>query len=232
MKSFGAITFACLFLILSAFRSDNINCESFYPTIEGASLQYAYYDDKEKITGYSKQSVINVKDYNDGVEVTMQLETTDKKGENPYTGEMTFRCEGNKFYMDMSNMLPAEMMDAYKDMEIEMNAEYLEFPTNPTVGQTLPDGSMTMKINNAGMTLMTMTVDVTNRKVDGFETITTPAGTFECVKFSQTTNTKAVFKMVSNSTTWFAKDVGMVRSEDYNDKGKLRSVQVLTDFKK
>ncbi|MBK6729519.1 MAG: hypothetical protein IPG60_00690 [Bacteroidetes bacterium] len=226
------LLFGCLVIILSSFRSDKFDCESYYPTIVGAKLEYAYYDDKNKPTGYSKQEVKEVKELDNGIEVTMAIESTDKKNENPYISEFVFRCEDNKFYVDMSNMMPPETMEAYKDMQVEMDADFLEFPSKPTAGQTLPDGHMTMLVKSSDITIMTMTMDITNRKVDGFETITTPAGTFDCVKFSQTVNTKSIFKMTSNSTSWYCMNVGMIRSEDYNEKGKLRSVSLLTGYTK
>lgn len=219
-------------ILLSSYSTDEIDCESFFPTVEGTTLEYTYYDEKNKPTGYSKQTVKNVKDYGSGIEVTMVLETTDKKGEKPYSGEMIFKCEGDKYFVDMSNMLPAGTMEAYQDMEVEMETQYLEFPAHPVAGQTLPDGSLTMLIKSGGMTFMTMTVFVTNRKIEGFETITTAAGTFDCVKISQTTEVKTIVKVTSHSTSWISKDIGNVRTEDYNDKGKLRSVSELTGVKR
>lgn len=232
MKKYIILSYVTLLAIFSSFKSDDFDCESFFPTIEGVSIEYTNYNEKNKITGYSKQTVKEVKESGNGVEVTMQIETTDEKKEKPYTGEMTFKCEGDKYFIDMSNMLPAETMEAYKDMEVEMDADFLEFPSNPVAGQTLPDGSLIMQIKSNGMTFMTMTIDVTDRKVDGFETITTAAGTFDCVKFSQTVNSKTLFNITSRSITWMTKDIGMIRTEDYNDKGKLRSVSELTGYKK
>jgi len=224
--------FGSLLILLSAsFVAENI-CEQFFPAKEGATLNYVYYDKKDNVTGYASQKVVKVDAYDEGVEVTMQITSLDKKKENPYNGELVFRCEGSKYYVNMSGMMPQEMMDSYKDMEMEMDADYLEYPTNPVAGQTLPDGSATMQIKNGGVTFMTISMDVTDRKVEGQETITTPAGTFSCTKYSMTSSLKSVFTFVSKSYIWMADHVGMIRSEDYTEKGKLRSYQVLTAYTK
>ena len=73
----------------------------------------------------------------------------------------------------------------------------------------------------------------TNRKVEGTETITTPAGTYNCVKYSSDTEVSStMFKSKSKSTMYMAKNVGMVKMESYDDKGKLQTKQLLTSFGK
>lgn len=65
------------------------------------------------------------------------------------------------------------------------------------------------------------------------ETITTPAGTYNCVKYSSDTEVSStMFKSKSKSTMYMAKNVGMVKMESYDDKGKLQSKQLLTSFGK
>ncbi|MFN0275221.1 MAG: hypothetical protein ACKVPJ_05725, partial [Chitinophagales bacterium] len=55
-------------------------------------------------------------------------------------------------------------------------------------------------------------------------------GSFECVKFSETIHMKMLFKVTAKSITWMAEDVGVVKSESYNDKGKLEGYSLLTKF--
>lgn len=224
--------FGLLAIALSSYKSDDFDCESYYPTVVGAKLEYTYYDENNKTTGYSRQEVKDVKDYGAGIEVTMAVETSDKKNKDTFKSDFVFRCEGNKFFVDMRNMIPPGTEEAYKDMQVEMDADMLEFPNHPVEGQTLPDGHLTMRVKNADITMLTMTVDITDRKVMGFETITTPAGTFECVKVYQSSTTKSIIKINSNTITWYCMGVGMIRSEDYSDKGKLRSVSELTAYSK
>jgi len=76
-----------------------------------------------------------------------------------------------------------------------------------------------------------MNVWITNRKVEAIEDITTPAGTFTCYKISSDVETKMMMKISIKSVEWYAKNVGTVRTESYNNNGKLTGYTLLTDFK-
>jgi hypothetical protein len=138
----------------------------------------------------------------------------------------------------MERFVPTEMMSAYKDMEVTMDGDYLEIPADLEVGQNLPDGtiSMQVKMAGAGMNLSDIKVNIINRKVEAEESVTTPAGTFNCVKLTYDTETdmKAMGmgrKMLFKSTDWLAEGVGVIKTESYDDKGKLMSYSLLTSYK-
>ncbi len=80
--------------------------------------------------------------------------------------------------------------------------------------------------------MFTMNVDIKNRKVDKFEKITTTAGTFDCVKISYDIEMKMLFTIKASAIQWFAKNVGVVRQENYNKKGKLDSYSLITKITK
>jgi hypothetical protein len=78
---------------------------------------------------------------------------------------------------------------------------------------------------------MTMTVKVYNRKVEAIENITTPAGSFECSKITYNIDTKVGLSVKLTGIEWVSKNVGVVRSESYNTKGKLQGYTLLTSLK-
>ena len=82
------------------------------------------------------------------------------------------------------------------------------------------------------MTIMNMSVSITNRKVEAVENITTPAGTFECYKITYDVATKMMINVKMKATEWYAKNVGMVKSESYTSDGKLAGSTLLTGLKK
>jgi hypothetical protein len=116
-------------------------------------------------------------------------------------------------------------------MEVTMDATDLDFPGDLSVGQTLKDGSITIKISSQGMAMMTMVVKIYDRKVEAIEDITTPAGTFSCYKMTSTIESKTMFTIIAKTTDWMAKNVGSVRSETYDKDGKLTGYMVLTSMK-
>jgi hypothetical protein len=207
-------------------------CEGYFSIADQSELEYSHYDKKEKMSGRSIHKVSETKSTADGIEATVATEFYDDKGELVQSGSFGMRCTDDKIYIDMSNMVPAEMTASLQDMEMEMSGDYMEFPNHPVAGQSLPDGNLTMIAKMDGTPVMNMTVHVTDRKIEGFETITTPAGTFECMKYSESSETKMIFKIQSKSITWYAKNIGMVKTESYDDKGKLQGYTLLTGYKK
>jgi hypothetical protein len=95
----------------------------------------------------------------------------------------------------------------------------------------LNDGEVSMAISNQmGMKIMTMSTRLTNRTVEGFEDITTPAGTFKCAKITSDIEAKVMMKMKLKMVEWISENVGTVRSESRDEKGKLNSYTVLTSI--
>lgn len=207
-------------------------CEGYFSMADQSEMEYSHYDKKEKLSGRSIHKVTESKATADGIEAVVSTEFYDDKNELVQSGSFGMRCTDDKIYIDMSNMVPAEMAASMSEMEMEMSGDYMEFPNHPVAGQTLPDGNLTMIAKMDGTPIMNMTVHVTDRKIEGFETITTPAGTFECMKYSESSETKMIFKIQSKSITWYAKNIGMVKTESYDDKGKLQGYTVLSSYKK
>lgn len=138
------------------------------------------------------------------------------------------KCENGTFYFEMNNMMSGQ---SYKEGEVDIKSDDSDMPANLAVGQTLKDGTITMTMKNTAVQMMNMRITVKNRKVEAIETITTPAGTFECYKISYNVESKMMFTMESKGVEWIAKDVGMIKSESHDKNGKLTGSTVLTSLK-
>jgi len=79
---------------------------------------------------------------------------------------------------------------------------------------------------------MTMTINISNRKVEAVESLTTPAGTFECYKISYDVATKMMVNVKSKGVEWYTAGIGMIKSETYSSDGKLLGSNILTSLKK
>ncbi len=232
MKQTTILVCSLVLLMATAFKSDN-NCESFFPNEVGTKWELTNYDAKDKVTSKSLSQLTGIKNVADGMEATINIEIFDDKNKSLNKGDVIMKCTQDKFLMDMSNMFPKDQFNGMNDVSIEISDQYMEFPSNPVAGQTLPDDESTMTVSMNGMTIMSMKMKTTNRKVEGTETITTPAGTYNCVKYSSDTEVSStMFKSKSKSTMYMAKNVGMVKMESYDDKGKLQTKQLLTSFGK
>ncbi len=219
-------------LAITANSQDNI-CESSYmPFKEGISFELTSYDKKGKEASIAKHKVVSLDNESDGFKATIEMEIADPKGKNVTKGSYSMECKDGVIYMDMTSMLDPRTVESFSSMEMEMSGDALEIPRNPEPGQTLPDGTLTMKASAGGLGLMTMTLSVTNREVGDKETVTTPAGTFDCIKISQESEMRAVIKKKFKSTSWYAKGIGMVKTENYDSKGNVESSTVLTKLEK
>ena len=138
---------------------------------------------------------------------------------------ISFRCKDNVFYIDMEKYLNQKQMEGFKGMEIKITTDDLIYPSNLSPGMTLKDGSISLEI---GSGLMNITIHIINRKVEAHENITTPAGTFKCYKISEDVKSKMGFvKVQLHNVVWIVKDIGTIRNESYNKKGKLTGVNEL-----
>ena len=106
---------------------------------------------------------------------------------------------------------------------------YIEYPSNMTAGDNLKDGHMELEMYNKGMK-QTLTLDVINRKVEGKEKITTPAGSWDCYKI--TNNTKMKMKtmgigvpMNMDVTEWFAPGFGVVKTQSKYGETAITSIR-------
>jgi hypothetical protein len=117
-------------------------------------------------------------------------------------------------------------------MEVSVEGGSLEMPSGMKAGDMLKDGDLKMSFSSGGMNVMNMAVSVTNRKVEAVENLTTPAGTFECYKISYDIATKMMgINVKMKGIEWYAKGVGMVKSETYNKDAKLQGSMVLNALK-
>jgi hypothetical protein len=77
---------------------------------------------------------------------------------------------------------------------------------------------------------MNMEIKIQDRKVMAKENIEVPAGTYEAWKINSIIKLDMMMTRETKNVEWIAKDVGVVRSEQYDKNGKLNSYSVLTEI--
>lgn len=72
-----------------------------------------------------------------------------------------------------------------------------------------------------------------NGEYQGFETVHTPAGDFNCLKITYKMKTKFfLFSETIQGIDWYAKDIGLVKREESNSKQKTKYTKILSDMKR
>jgi hypothetical protein len=214
------------FVIMLSAGWASAQCNEFYLLEKGTEWEMESYNAKDKKTGRSYMKVKDIEGNAKGYVANVLSVLYDEKGKVMHDGELEFSCKDGTMYIDMRRYLNDEQMKSFGQMDMEITSENLEFPNKLSVGQVLKDASITMAIK--GSMPMKFTTEIVERKVEGKETITTPAGTFECYKISSKTRVKSIMSAEYKSVEWVALKVGTVRSESYNRGGKLTGYTILT----
>lgn len=214
--------------MLSYLHINAQNCSQYYPMEEGVTMEYTSYNSKGKTEGTIAYTVTEV--INDGNTSTASLEMLykDDKGKELFNSGYSYSCSGNIVTIDYESLLSSQMLEQFGEMDMEITGTDIELPNDLGVGQELEDANISIKISMSGMN-MNSSVEMINRRVEKKETITTPAGTFDCfVLFSENKTKMMVSTMSLSSRLWLAENIGMVKQESYNKNGKLTYSSVLT----
>ena len=227
MKKLTVLLFAVL-LLSATVNLFSQECVFYSPVEKGTVLKHSNYDKKDKLTGTSTQTVID--NYvEEGIQtVKIRNEYQDVEIDSVFMTELELKCKDGRYYVDMESYIGESTLTPYSDMETTFEVENMTIPGELKPGEILDNGKVTVAISNNGMKIMTISVNISNRKVEAKEDITTPAGTFECYKISYDISTKMLITIKASTVEWYAKNVGVVRSESYNKKGKLTGYTVLT----
>ena len=198
---------------------------------QGSGYEVLSYDAKGKENGRMVYKIKKVSKDGPDTVIEMDLETFDKKEKSQMTNTFTMRCNGNEMRLDASSMMPQGQSKQFENFDMTFTSKDIIYPANLSVGQTLPDGSLHGE-GASGPMAMTMDTEFINRKVDGRESITVPAGTFDTFKISSDMNIsmKSVMKMNFDFSTVSYRSPKIlwdVKTETYR-KGKLMGTTVLS----
>ena len=220
-----------VFLSTSAF----CQCHPYFVIKEGVKSTYDFYNSKNKLASRSTNEFKNVSDTGGKVTATMLMQLIDpKKGDVVTTSQSQWTCDGGvvRFSMDALNISGADMSTAGMDVSVE--GDEMDIPSDLKPGQVLNDVTYHITMKMSGINVMDRNYFIKNRKVEKEESITTPAGTFNCVKINYTTQTSGKSGDMSKpmlTSIWYSKDVGMVKVENYKD-DKVANSQILTKLEK
>ena len=141
MKNFRFfLLFAITILSIQAYSQ----CNEYYPLRDGLEWSYESYNTKGKLQSTQHQKVTAFESLDNGYAATVQVEMSDAKGKDVTTGELEMKCTDGVFYFDMRKFIPEEQLKALGDVEVQVEAENLEYASRLSVGQRLKDGALTM----------------------------------------------------------------------------------------
>jgi len=216
-----------IFATSSAFADD-----VFFPSKKGMILTTANFNGKGKLEGYVRTSVKDVTGSSDNGTIVYTVQALDKKmqPEKPKEAPPQYVAPIVGGVIELS-MEPWAALSGGKDIRI--TGTQMVMPSKLAPGDRIKDSNVSMTLSMA-VGKVTADVATTGQKCVGIETITVPAGTFECHKVERKSVTEAnmVVKItrVDNSVVWYARGIGIVKSLTYDEKGKLKASSELHEL--
>lgn len=217
-------------LMMTAFVSNAQDCSSYYYMQNGKTIEMTIYGKNDKVTGVQTYTVSDVKNNSGTVSATINSKMVSDKGKELSASVIHATCSGNNLNMDMTMFIPAAQQQQLKNVDASANAVYIQYPASMNIGDQLPDGNFSMDMQNDGGMKMSLSIQISNRKVEAKESVTTSAGTWECYKItsSQRITTKISgigIPINMDVTEWFAPGFGIVKTETKYGKTEITSVK-------
>jgi hypothetical protein len=226
----------CLILCLSSFLSQVSanDCNFYIPLVENSGMEFQNFNHRNRLQGSQKVTVKKVEQTGSQVIATMNNSIFDDRNREIHQSDYQIKCDGNHMMIDIKSLIDPNMLAGFKNMEIQMETDDILIPNRLSVGQTLPDSRMMMKVKTGNVTFADITLEMVNRTVTSKESITVPAGTFDCFKITYelltVTSTMGIpLRVNARVVEYHSPNKGPVRSETYDSRDRLQGYTVLSN---
>ena len=206
------------------------DCSNYYYLQNNKTIEITITNSKGKESGKMIYSISDSKKNGSSASATINSEFISAKGETITKGTSNVKCANGVMQMDMKVFIPPAQLEQMKSGSASANDVYLEYPATMNIGDQLKDGLLNMDYESAGGMKSSINVAITERKVEAKESVTTPAGTWECYKI--TANNKITSKIANidipiklSVTEWFAPGFGIVKTESRTGKTEITSIK-------
>lgn len=149
----------------------------------------------------------------------------------PYYGddpaELSASITGGAVTVDVAESVAAVLRTMLPSgTRIKSSGGESALPSDMAPGDVLPDVHASVKALG-----LTMKITVTERVVLRYETISTPAGTFDCVVIRERKVEKGMGRNRHTiADTWYSRGIGMVRHDTYSPKLELQTSELLSSM--
>jgi len=209
-----------LFLLAAGYTGFTQQCSNYFFLQSNKTIEMTISNKKGKEAGKLVYVISNVATSGTTTTGTVNSEFFDKNGKSVSKASNSIQCDNGNLMMDMKMFIPSAQMEQMGDVSAAGTASYLEYPSALKDGDALKDASLSMDFKSASGIGGHISMDMTNRKVQGKESVTTSAGTWDCYKI--TYHSKMIFKigigipMNADVTEWYAPGFGVVKTESNN----------------
>lgn len=186
---------------------------------EGKVMEYTA--DAKSPMGDQKMEIKQYIKAKDGDKVTVTTEMAGNKI------DITYTIVGDKVTASFQDMMSSALSQLGKFELLESTGDFY-YPLNLEANKEFPGVKMKIKANVQGMDL-TFDITMDNRRAEGEESVTVPAGTFKCIKVVEENVVQVMGQdQLSEITTWYAPGVGLVKQYTNSMNGMVTNTMELT----
>ena len=206
------------------------DCNGYYFLQNNKTIEMAILNKKGEQSAKQIYTVSNVENSGNSSTADLQTEMIDKKGKTITKSKAKIKCDGGVMMVDMKMNLPQQQgMPAGNEVDAKADDIYMEYPKSMNVGDNLKNATMHMDIDNNGMK-QSVDMEVFDRKVEGKEKITTPAGSWDCYKISYKSKMRIKtmgigVPMNIEGIEYFAPGFGVVKTESKHGGTEIVSIK-------
>lgn len=230
-------------LLLTGIAAWTQDCSQYLFMQRDKTIEMTIYNKKGEPIGKQVYTVSNVTNSGGVTTATVNSQLFDKKGRSTTGASSTIKCTGGAFQVDMKLMMPQGPADRMSNAQVTGGNGILEYPAGMKAGDTLKSGNIILTTSSSGPAGgppappspfsqgSTFTMSVFDRKVLGQDTVTTTAGSWNCVKIAY--KSKANMKsgpfptptINIDGTEWFAPGVGIIKTESQHGSTAITSIK-------
>lgn len=218
-----------LTIVLSVVSTYAQDCKNYYYLQNNKTVEMSIYDKKGDLNGRLVYTVSGVANTGSLTTANVQSEMFDKKGKTIAKGTSVMKCNGGMMMINMKMIMPAPQTEQFSQASVKAEDFYIEYPVNMAKGDQLKDATLTMNMDNNGLQ-QSLTMTISDRKVENKEKITTPAGTWDCYKISY--KTKMSIKIMNvgvpvnmDGTEWYSPGFGVVKTTSKYGATEITSIR-------
>ena len=227
LKHFMATGLICFLAALSVHAQE---CAHFLFLQKNKVVEETIYNKKGEPNGKKVYEVSDVSTSGGTTTAKLNSELFDKKGKSIAKSTSSVQCTGGAILIDMKMEMP-EQDNQQQTFDVDASAQgnYIDYPYSMKVGDDLKDGTFTLDMKR-GSIAQTVNMQITQRKVLAQESITTPAGTWDCFKISSHNHVAIKTGFISipfnvDVIEWYAPGFGIIKTETKHGTTLITSIK-------
>ena len=224
MKQIFALV--CVLSVISMHAQD---CKHYYYLQNNKTIEMSIYDKKGDVNGKLVYTIDGVANAGGLTTANVQSHVFDKKGRTIAKGTSVMKCNGGVLMINMKMMMPTPQAEQFSQTNVKAQDFYIEYPTDMGKGDQLKDGTLSMDVDNNGIP-QSLTMTISDRKVEDKEKVTTSAGSWDCYKISY--KSKMTIRMMGvgvpvnmDGTEWYAPGFGVVKTQSKHGGTEITSIK-------